>query len=308
MFSGSQLSTAAFAVIDGAHVLPTNIAAEAQVYLSTAIDDATQDSASVWVVYQDDTGAIQTPIETVLHTTESTEVSLGCEAAAQVDTVNGAAAGQVVTMTALVGTNTDDWAGYNACCIAGDNEGTIFPITASSKNTPCTLTLTGTLTDIAADVLSVQTYYADDFFRVREMYSAVEVADTKEIRLGDLDSSNLYGHIGVGHRYMAKSGIFTQPTATCDTYLGRIRGSFPSATTATKNTGAALQIFYTPFEAHSDGGAVETEIEIPFQGDFTWEPCIKLAPATDVTIKIKKINDALHDEVFVEASYLEVYK
>ena len=105
---------------------------------------------------------------------------------------------------------------------------------------------------------------------------------------------------------MASSGFFTQPATVCDSYLGRIKASFPTENTVTVNVGASLSVTFTPVEAHINGGTAEITIEIPFEGKIDWQPCIKLAPATDVIIKVKKINDALHDEIFLEVSYLEV--
>jgi len=311
LFAGSQLTTATFAVLDGSdHTIAAQPSAEGHVFLSTIADDVNQDLKSVWVTYQDDTGLIVGPIEHLLNDTANTSVEAPLGNEDHIDTIAAGQGGKSITLTALAGASTDQWAGYYMVAMDGDGvaeAGNL--ITASTKATPTVLTVTNNSHASAnGDNISVQTYACDDFYRAREMYCEVEVIDAKTIRLGDDDSTNVYAGIGEGHRYMANSGIFTQPSATCDTYLGRIKASFPYDFTATKNGGAALQVFYTPAEAHSDGGAVETEIEIPFANEYTWEPCIRLEPATDVVIKIKKINDALHDEMFVEASYLEVYK
>lgn len=310
LFAGSQLTTAAFLGLDGSdHIIAAQVTAEDVVYLSTIADDATQQGKSVWVIYQDDDGVIHGPIETLLDGTDSsTEIVLG--AGALTDTV-ASVAGDVITMTATAAT-LNQYAGWYTVGISGNGDQVGVAnliISNTAHGTAPEITLTDTPdANTATDLISIQQDPCDDFYRVREMYCQVEALDGKTIRLGNIDSSAIYAGIGEGHRYMASPNFFTQPAATCASYLGRIRASFPAENTVTVNVGGALQIFYTPKEAHADGGAVETEIEIPFQGEFTWEPCIELEPATDVIIKIKKINDALHDEMFVEASYLEVYK
>ena len=75
LFSGSQLMTAASVVVDGSdHTIAAQPAAAGHVYLSTIADDSTQDLKSVWVTYQDNTGAIQGPIEHLLNDTADTSV------------------------------------------------------------------------------------------------------------------------------------------------------------------------------------------------------------------------------------------
>jgi len=310
--ASAQVSTATAAIIDGSTQTITGIgpAAADVVYISTAVDDAGQQGKSLWVVYQDDTGLIHDAVLSKFDSADSsTEIVLGANGTGQTDTV-AAVAGKVLTMTATVAT-LNQYAGWYTVGISGDGDqigvkNLIVSNTAHGTAPEITLTDTPNA-DTAADVISIQQYGYDDFYRVREAYCEVEVNDTDLIRLGDIDSTNVYASIGEGHRYSANMNFFTQPSATCASYLGRIKASFPYDFTATKNGGASLIVYYTPKEAHSNGGAVETEIAIPFANEVVWEPCIELAPATDVVIKIKKINDALHDEVFVEASYLEVY-
>lgn len=312
LFAGSQLLTTSYATIDGSdHTIAAQKTSADTAFLSTIADDATQRAKSVWVVYQDNTGAIQTAVETLLETSDcSDEIPIGYDGTDHLDTVNGAPAGNAVTMTGMAGT-LNEYTGWVMVGCTGDNIGTVFPILTNTNATPTVITLSGvpaTPADLAADTVSVQPASTDDFYRVREMWCEIEVLDSKTIRLGDTDSTAVYAGIGEGHRYMANSGIFTQPTATCDTYLGRIKASAAIDTTVTEAKGCQVKVFYTPAEAHADGGAVETELEIPFHSHLDWQPCIKLAPATDVVIQVKYIAGAIVDEIFLEASYLEVYK
>ncbi|KKN42538.1 hypothetical protein LCGC14_0712240 [marine sediment metagenome] len=309
VFEGHQLATTSFAVIDGAEDTIVLIAAEAVVYLSTLADDANQDGKSVWVIYQDDSGTIQTTILTLLDDQSDTsiEVPLGCEAGTKLDTV-ASVAGDALTMTNLNSTVANEFDDMYVVGVSGDQKGNVLTVLSHTVASPTVLTCTTTPNaNWAADIVSVQTYKAEDFFRVREMYCELETIDAKTIRLGNDNSSAIYGSIGETARYMASSGFFTQPVSICRSFLGKINISMPVDTTVTENVGGSISITYTPKEAYSNGGTADITIEIPFQGQFVWEPCIELAPATDVIIKIKNIEGAKLDEIFLEAIYLEAY-
>jgi len=309
LFAGSQLLTTSYATIDGSdHTIATQLTSAGVVYVSTIADDSTQDLQDLFVVYQDNTGTIQDTITHLMNDDVDTSVEACLGNEDQNDVIDSGQGGKTIVLTALAGT-LDQYAGDYMLTQSGDGVGDVNLIVSNTAATPTTLTVTDNTNALAnADVIQIQTYPCNDFYRVREMYCEIEVLDAKTIRLGDHDASNIYAGIGEGHRYMANSGIFTQPTATCDTYLGRIKASAAIDTTVTEAKGCQIKVFYTPFQAHANGGAVETELEISFYNNFSWEPCIKLAPATDVVIQVKYIAGALVDEIFLEASYLEVYK
>jgi len=308
IFEGHQLATTSFAVIDGSdHVIGTLPSAEEVVFLSTIADDGNQDLKSVWVIYQNILGEIQDVVEHILNDDADTSVEAALGNEDVNDVIDTGEGGKVILMTALAGT-LNQYAGMYMVTQSGAGVGDVNLIVSNTNATPTTLTVTdNTNAGADDDIVQIQEFPCDNFYRVREMYCEVEVIDAKTIRLGNHDSSVIYAGIGEEARYMASSGFFTQPIATCRSFLGKIKASMPVDTTVTENVGGSISVTFTPKEAYSDGGTADITIETPFQGEFNWEPCIELAPATDVIIKIKNIEGAKVDEIFVEATYLEVY-
>ena len=311
LFAGTRLLTTTFATMDGGHeaLSLVRLGTAAVAYVAVVGDDTNQDDKYVDIIYQDNTGAIQPVVRTQLDLVDpNNPVCIGHVVS---DTCSARAA-NTITMTATAAT-VDEYAGWYVLGRSGNGnilgKANLIVSNTAHATTPILTVTDATDADVETDILQIQEFAYNDFYRVREMYCEVETIDGFEILVSDdYAVTNKMAQIGIGHRYMADSGIFTQPTATCDTYLGRIKGSTGIDTTVTEEKGSAIQIFYTPFEAHSGGGAVETVIELPFQTSICWEPCIKLAPATDVTIRVKYTEGAKIDSIFVETSYLEVYK
>lgn len=286
--------------------LATQLTAEAVVFLRTEADDANQDLQSVWVTYQDDTGAIHGPIEHLLNDTADTtvEACLGNEDVN--DTIAAGQGGKVITLTALAGT-LNQYAGLYMVTQSGDGVGNSNLIVSNTAATPTILTVTDN-THAAAngDVIQIQTYPCDDFYRVREMYCEVEPLDDKQIILCDHDASNIYAAISEGGRYACDGNFFTQPVATCLSYLGRVKATAPTIVEGdAANGGAVLSCTFTPRAANTDGDSADITMTFQFYGTFEWEPCIQLEPATDVLFSITDIATATN--VHVEASILEVY-
>ena len=312
LFAGTQLLTAAYATLDGSdHTIAAQVSAEDVVYISTIADDATQQGKSLWTIYQDDTGAIQDVVLSKFDAADSsTEIVLGANGTGQTDTV-AAVNASTLTMTATAAT-LNQFAGWYTVGISGDGDqigvANLIVSNTAHATTPDIVLTDAPNADTATDIISIQQYPHDDFYRAREMYCEVEGVEAKTIRLGNVGSTAIYGGIGEGHRYMANCGIFTQPSATCDTYFGFIRVSTLTDSTVTEAQGAQVKIFYTPAEAHANGGAVETELEISLNGTFDWQPCIRLEPATDVVVQVKDAQGEVLEEIFVETAFLEVYK
>ena len=310
IFLGHQLATAgAGVIIDGSDfTIGAQIAAEGVAFLSTLADDSNQDLKSVWIIYQDDTGLIHGPIEHLLNDDADTtvEAALGNEDVN--DTVASGQGTTAVTLTALAGT-LNQYAGMYMVVQSGNEVGDVHLIVSNTAATPTVLTVVGnTGAALDADIIQIQQFPCNDFFRMREMYCEVEPLDDKTIRLGNFDSSVIYGGIGEGARYMANSGFFTQPSATCRSFLGKIKASHSLDSTVTELVGASVFVTFTPLEAYSNGGSADITIELTFSDFIEWEPCIELEPATDVIVKISNVEGAKLDNMFVEVTYLEVYK
>lgn len=310
LFSGSQLMTAASVVVDGSdQTIGAQKTTAACVFLSTLADDSLQDLKSVWCVYQDNTGAIHGPIEHVLNDMADTSIVAPMGNEDVFDTC-ASVAGDVITMTGMAATENQyaDW--YTVGRSGnGDQIGVAnLIISNTAHGTTPAFTLTDTPdANTATDVIQFQQYPCNDFYRMREMYCEVEVIDSFPILLSTFDTGIIYAAIGEGHRYMCNSGFFTQPAATCRSFLGRVKASTAIDSTVTETTGSRITVYYTPLQAHANGGAVETEIDLDFQDTLCWEPCIELQPATDVVIKAMNIEGAKLPNMLIETSYLEVY-
>lgn len=308
IFDGYQTLTNTAANLEPGDLTIALIGAEACVFLSTLADDANQDLASVWVIYQDDTGAIHGPILHLLNDTADTTVEypLGNE---DVWDTCASVAGDVITMTAL-NPGLDAYAGLYTVGISGDGNqvGVANLIISNSAANPTAITLTDTPdANTATDLISIQEFPCSDFFRLREMYCDVEVLTDKTIRLGDHNSGNYYGLISQGGRYRSSAMFFTQPIATCRSFIGKIKCSVSHESTDAKKQGNEIQVTFTPKAANSSAAASDIVINLVFQDNLDWQPCIELAPATDVTIKVLTLDNTNVDDIHVEATYLEVY-
>lgn len=309
IFSGFQLQTAgAGVIIDGSQLgIGTQAAAAGIAYIATEVDDGNQDGAKVWVTYQDNTGAIHGPIEHLLNASDpDVEHAIGNENVIDtVAVVDGTF--KIITLTAL-NPGLNGYAGKYMVCYSGDQKGTAHLINSNSADDPTVLTLdTASAANLAADLVQIQTYPCTDYFRTRELYCEVEPIDTKMIELGTHDTGVIYAGIGGLARYMANSGFFTQPAATCRSFLGKVKSSHSIDSTVTELTGASVFITFTPLAANANGDSADVTIELTFSDSLEWEPCIELEPATDVIVKISNMAGAALDNQFVEITYLEAY-
>lgn len=153
---------------------------------------------------------------------------------------------------------------------------------------------------------------ADDFYRLRQMTSEVESASGggKSILLCDSDwdgVADTYGEIKDGHSSFALERFFTQPSATCASYLGRVKLVATVQDGDGAVAGALASVTYTPKVIDLGEAQVAADITENFQFDHTlvWEPLYELAPATEVIFKIGDL-DSPHI-IHIEATMLEVY-
>jgi len=155
---------------------------------------------------------------------------------------------------------------------------------------------------------------ADEFYRLRSMISEVESASGggKAIILTDANMGGVDDHFGVIDDGNSQANImrYFVPSATlCNTYLGRIKAYGTIINEGdTVATGFIVNVTYTPkaiADFTEDQAAADITMSLEFNEFLNWEPCIELQPATDVIIKIG--DNGTVGEIFIEASYLEVY-
>ena len=314
IFEGYQLATAgAGVIIDGSQAaIGAQIAAAGVAYIATEADDSNQDGKKVWVIYQDNTGEIQTVVEHLIAAagvgTTATVHALGNENV--LDIIASGQGTDELTLTTYDSSvlGPDELEGLYLVVYSGNDKGIAYKILSNTKANPtvCTVDVaSGAAAD--ADLVQLQEFPCDDYYRVREMYCEVEPLDTKQIIIGTHDIGVAYGAIGCDARYMANSGFFTQPAATCRSFLGKIKVSHSIDSTVTEVVGGSVFVTFTPLQAHANGGTANITIELTFSDFIEWEPCIELAPATDVIVKISNCAGTALDNMFVEAHYLEVY-
>jgi len=311
IFSASQDSSVTTTIDGSDAVIGTLASAAALAYIKTESDDGTQDGKKVWVIYQDTAGAIHGPIEHLLAAAgeAGTEVvhALGNEG-----TLDTMAAGQGTTSCTLTNYDAsvlgpDNLKGQYLVCYSGDDVGIVYEITANSKQDPTVCTVDpATSGSSNADLVQIQTYPCDDFYRVREMYCELAPTDDAQIIIGDPDVSPIYAAIAEGGRYSAHSNFFTQPAATCRSFLGRVKAVAANVLeAAAANSGQIVAVTFTPLEAYEDGESADITMSIEFTNTLDWQPCIELEPATDVIISITDTTTAT--SIHVEVTCLEVY-
>ncbi len=307
IFDGYQTFTNAAANLEPGDLTIVLPGAEGTVYLSTLVNDANQDAKKVWIVYQDDTGEIHS-ILTYLDNDNDTsdEVPLGCEAV--VTTVQNVA-GDTLELVGVNSTVVNDLAGMFivGCGDATHQPGAVLEILSNTIATPSVITCTSTPNaNWDLDNVSLQSYEASDFFRLREMYCEVEVLTDKTIRLGTFDSGAYYGLISQGGRYSSSARYFTRPAANARCFLGVIHTHCSNETTVSKKQGNEFQVTLTPKARNSDGESADIVINIVFQDHIHWEPCIELEPGTDVNIQVLTLDDTNVDDGYFEVRYFEV--
>jgi hypothetical protein len=107
-------------------------------------------------------------------------------------------------------------------------------------------------------------------------------------------------------------GRYFVPSATQveHSYIGRIFLQAPYLLEGDATEGGYfLTVDYTPKPTNLGevAAAANRTHVIHFSQYLDWQPCIELQPATEVTLKIHKLVDADHPEVYIDATYLEVW-
>ncbi len=215
------------------------------------------------------------------------------------DTINYIAAeGQVYIRTEL-----DDLANQDSKYVYiqyQDDTGAIRPILTAdldNANTTTEVIVTG----------------ATDFYRLRQMICEVEATTTKGIVLTDVDmagADDVFGFINDYNSSFALQRFFTQPAATCDSYLAHIHLHSPNAVDNIVDT-FFLDMTCTPRVLSTSEGFAEPQVatdrtfNYPFSGEISHSPCFLLEGGTEVIFKIGDNHDA--GIVHFEFVLLEVY-
>lgn len=304
---GFQTLTNTAAALEPGDLTIALLGAEAVVFLSTLADDSTQDLKDCWVIYQSDDGVVHGPILHLMNDTADTsiEAALGNEDVN--DTIASGQGTSAATLTALNDAVGNTYKGLYMVVQSGSGVAEAPNlIISNSLASPTVLTLTNSLHAAAdTDIIQIQEFPCGDFFRLRQMYCEIEVLTDKTIRLGDHNSGNYYGLISQGGRYNSSARYFSRDAASARCFLGKIHAHCSNETTAAKKQGNELQITYTPKAQSSNAGASDITMDLVFEDHLTWEPCIELEPATDVSIKILTLDATNVDDLFVEVIFLE---
>ncbi len=312
LYNGWQITAGGAAEVLSGERAITYLGAEAVVYVKSVADAAGLDGDAVYVEYQDDTGAILGPITHLLNVAggagTDTEHALGNENV--LDTIAAGQGTTSATLTDFDGTagGADTLVGKYMVVYSGNDKGIAYLIQANSAADPSILTVTPALGAAANDDLcQIQTYPCNDFYRLRRMWCETEAPEDNAIELCDDDGDVWYGEISDWGSRSGNSHHFTQPEATCRTFLGKVHLNAPIVNEGdTVLTGFNFDVTFTPKAIDANDPTSDVTLHFYFYGDFVWEPCIELAGATDVTFKIGDLITIPHN-ILVETAILEVY-
>lgn len=154
---------------------------------------------------------------------------------------------------------------------------------------------------------------ADDFYRIRQMYSEVESASgggkaviLTDANMGGVD--DIYGFINDGLSRFNLERFFTQPEATCDSYLVYVKwDTVPVAIGAGTDTFLS-GLTFTPRALNGGEAEPDTDITLSykFQDSLEIQPCYKLAGGSEVIFTVGDIATA--GIVRLHAIMAEVYE
>ena len=308
IFDGFQTLTNTAAALEPSDETIARIGAAGVVYLRTLVDDALQDSKEVWVTYQTDAGVIKGPITHLLAAAAEagTEVvhALGDENL--LDVISAGQGTGVVTLTTYNCTTVNDLAGQYLVCYSGDDKGIAYLIASNTVANPTVCTVSPNSGAAAnADKVQIQEFPCDDYFRLRQMYCDVEANDDKTIQLGTFDLGTKYGCISREMNYNSSPNYFSTDAAYARCFLGKIVCKCSHESTDAKKQGNEIQVTLTPKAQNTDATASDIILNLVFQDELDWQPCIELEPATDVTIKILTLDNTNVDDMYIQVHYLE---
>lgn len=312
LYNGWQITAGAAAEVLSGERAITYLDGEAIVYLKSLADLAAYDGKAIYVEYQDDTGAIHGPITHLLDIEDGvgteTEHALGNENV--LDTVAGVdGTYKIITMTDYACTVENDLAGKYLVVYSGDQKGTAHLIASNTIADPTVITISAaSAANLADDLVQIQTYPCDDFYRLRRMWAEKEAPEDNAMELCDDDGDVWYGEISDWNSRSANSHHFTQPESVCRSFLGKVHLNAVGAVQEgdTVLTGFIFSCTFTPKAIDANETPSDVTLTFWWDGDFVWEPCIELAGGTDVTFRIGDQITVVYN-VLVETAILEVY-
>lgn len=313
LYNGWQITAGAAAeVLSGERAL-TRLASESIVYLKSLVDLPAYDGKAIYVEYLDDDGLIKGPITHLLDIADGvgteTEHALGNENV--LDTVAACNEDKVtLDMTDYDGSvaGPDDLVGKYLVVYSGEQKGTAHLIASNTVDDPTIITLDAACANvnIAGDLVQIQTYPCTDFFRLRRMWAQKESPEDNAQELCDDDGDVWYGEISDWNSRSALSAYFAPSATLCRSFLGKVHLHGPIVNEGdTVLTGFIFEVTFTPKAIDVNETPSDVTLTFWFSGDFNWEPCIELQPATDVIFKIGD-NIAVPHNILVETAILEV--
>ena len=308
IFDGFQVMTNAAAALEPGDETIAFASSEIMPFLAVKADDNLQDSKEVWVIYQSDDGVIHGPITHLLAAAAEagTEVPHALGDENLLDTISAGQGTAILTLTDYNCTTVNDLAGKYLAVYSGNDIGIAYLIVSNTVANPtiCTVSVaSGALAN--ADLVQIQSYAPVDFYRLRQMYCDVEANDDKTIMLENGAAAEVYGIISREMNYNSSANYFATDAAYARCFLGKIIVKSSHESTDAKKQGNEIQVTLTRKAENADASASDIILDIVFQDNLDWQPCIELEPATDVTIKILSLDNTNVDDLYIQVHYLE---
>lgn len=314
LYNGWQITAGAVAeVLSGERALTRlGTGTEQIVYIKSLVDLAAYDGKAIYVEYLDEEGIIYGPITSLLDIVGGTgtdvEHALGNE---NVLDVVAACDGTklILDMTSYDSSidGPDELAGKYLVVYAGDQKGTAHLIVSNTKANPTIITIASPAANvnIAADLVQIQTFPCEEFYRLRRMWAEKESPADNAQELCDHDGNTWYGEISDENTRSAMSAYFVPSGTLCRSFLGKVRINGPIINEGDGTlAGYIFEVTFTPKAIDANETPADVTLTFWFNGEFKWEPCIELEPATDVIFKIGDSGTA--SNLLIETAILEV--
>jgi len=305
IFDGFQVMTDTAAALEPSDQTIAFVIAQTNPFVSTVVADVTQALESLWVTYQTSAGVIKGPILHLINDDATTAINAPLGNEDVYDTCTAGEGTNTVTMT-LVATENQHAGKYMITRLGAGIAELPNLIISNTAATPTVLTLTNASHAGAVDdIMQYQTYDTSDFWRVRQMYCGQVVLDTKAIIIENAGATAVYGTISKTQHYNSSPNYFSTDAAYARCFLGKIIAKASWESTDAKAQGNEIQVTFTPKAQNTNAAALPVIIDLIYQDQLDWQPCIELEPATDVTVKILTLDNTNVDDMYIQIHYLE---